>query len=62
MVGQHDVMIYAARLNRKSAHVINVELADWLDEHMQFLGLDCRYLSDDVRERLFGRLIGFCVS
>ena len=59
MVGQHDVMISAARSNRKSAHVISVKLADWIDEHMQFSGLDFRELSGDVGERFFVGLLGF---
>ena len=62
VVVQHDVMIYAARTNRELAHVIRVELADRLNEHVKLSGLDCRDLTGDIRERLFGGLIGFCAA
>ena len=47
-------------MNIKSAHVIRVELADRLNEYMQFLGLYYRDLTGDVKERFFVGFLGFC--
>ena len=50
VVGEHDVLVATSGADKKPTHVISVKLAYWIYPDMEFLRLDSRELTGDVRK------------
>ena len=54
VLGEHGASVATSGADGEPTHVISVELADWLYPDMEFLRLDSRELTGDVRKRVNG--------
>ena len=54
VLDEHDVLVATAGVDGEPTHVISAELTDWLYPDIEFLRLDHRELTGDVRKRVNG--------